>query len=106
MKLKIINSNIIPYRKIEVKDFVTHFKNRYNFFKDKLKERKELTGLVSIDKIGSNRDFSIISNKRITKNKNMILEVEDLTGRMNALVSLDKEEVFNKAKEVVFDEIV
>lgn len=109
LKFKILNSNIIPYRKIEVKDFVTHFKNRYNFFKDKLKERKELTGLVSIDKIGSNRDFSIIgmvAAKRVTKNKNIILEVEDLTGRVNALVRLDKEEIFNKAKEVVSDEVI
>jgi len=108
-KVKVLSSNIIPYRRIEVKDFVTHFKNRYNFFKDILKERKELNNLVSINKIGNNRSFSIIgmvSNKRITKNKNMILEIEDPTGRINALVGADKEDIFKKAKEIILDDVV
>ncbi len=108
-KVKVLSSNIIPYRRIEVKDFVTHFKNRYNFFKDILRERKELTNLVSINKIGNNRSFSVIgivSAKRITKNKNMILEIEDLTGKINALVGSDKEEIFKKAKEIILDDVV
>src|SRR3989338_2399635 len=106
---KIISSNIIPYRRIEVKDFVLHFKNRYNFFKNMLQERKELPNLVSINKIGENRNFSIIglvSNKRVTKNKNIILEIEDLTGRTNVLISGDKEEITKKAKEVVCDDVI
>jgi DNA polymerase II small subunit len=108
-KVKILSSNIIPYRRIEVKDFVTHFKNRYNFFKEIIKERKELSNLVSINKIGNNRSFSIIgivSNKRITKNKNMILEIEDPTGRINALIGADKEDIFKKAKEIILDDVI
>jgi DNA polymerase II small subunit len=107
--LKILSSNVIPYKRIEVKDFITHFKNRYNFFKDILRERKELEGLVSINKIGNNRNFSIIglvSQKRITKNKNIILEVEDLTGRISILISQDKEPLLKKAKEVILDDVV
>jgi len=107
--IKIISSDIIPYRRIEVRDFVTHFKNRYNFFKSLLMDRKELTTLMSIDKIGNNRNFSIIGlviNKRVTKNKNMILEVEDLTGKINVLVGHDKLEIMNKAKEVVLDDVI
>ena len=57
--IKVLSSNVIPYRRIEVKDFVTHFKNRYNLFKELLMGRKELEGLVSINKIGTNRNFSI-----------------------------------------------
>jgi len=107
--VKILSSNIIPYRKIEVKDFVKHFKNRYNFLKDILKERRELVNLVSIDKIGNNRDISVIGmviSKRITKNKNLLLEIEDLTGRVTALINHDKEELFEKAKEIVLDDII
>ncbi|MBM3246970.1 hypothetical protein FJZ17_00290 [Candidatus Pacearchaeota archaeon] len=107
--VKILSSNIIPYKKIEVRDFVTHFKNRYNFFKDVLKERKELTNLLSINKIGNSRSFSIIGlvfNKRVTKNKNIILEVEDITGKVNLLISCDKKEVFDKAKEIVLDDVI
>ncbi len=107
--MKILSSNVIPYRKIEVKDFVTHFKNRYNFMKDLLRERKELEGIISVNKIGNNRNFSIIglvSNKRTTKNKNIILEVEDLTGKVNVLVGKDKENVVKKAKEVILDDVI
>jgi len=107
--IKILSSNIIPYRKIEVKDFVTHFKNRYNFLKEILKERKELQNLVSINKIGNNRTFSIIglvASKRITKNKNIILEVEDLSGKISALITQEKEAVFQKAKEIVIDDVI
>jgi len=107
--LKIISSNIIPYKRIEVKDFVTHFKNRYNFFKDILRERKELDNLISINKIGTNRNFSIIGivfGKRITKNKNIIFEVEDLTGKVKVLASQDKDLLLKKAKEVVPDDVI
>ena len=108
-KVKILSSNIIPYKRIEVKDFVMHFKNRYNFFKEILMQRPELSNLVSINKIGTNRSFSfigLISSKRMTKNKNLIFEIEDLTGKVNALVNSGKKEVFDKAKEVVIDDVV
>jgi DNA polymerase II small subunit len=107
--LKILSSRIIPYRKIEVKDFITHFRNRYNFFKELLNGRKELSNLISINKIGNNRNFSIIgliSTKRETKNKNLILEVEDLTGKAKMLISADKEDLMRKAKEAVLDDVI
>jgi DNA polymerase II small subunit len=107
--LKIIASNIIPFRRIEVKDFVTHFRNRYNFFKELLRDRKELDNLVSINKIGNNRSFSIIglvSGKRLTKNKIIILEVEDLTGKINILIGKDKEQIITKAQEIVLDDVI
>jgi DNA polymerase II small subunit len=106
---KILSSNITPCKKIEVKDFVNHFRNRYVFFRDVLKERKELNNLISIDKIGNNREFSIIvmvSKKRVTKNKNIFLEVEDFTGNTTALINKDKEELFEKAKEIIPDDII
>jgi len=108
-EIKILSSNIIPHKRIEVKDFVTHFKNRYNFFKEILRTRKELENLISVNKVGNNRTFSIIglvSNKRVTKNKNIILEIEDLTGKINVLIGADKENVVKKAKEVVLDDVI
>jgi DNA polymerase II small subunit len=107
--LKILSSEIIPYRKIEVRDFLVHFKNRYNFFKSLFIDRKELSNLVSINKIGNNRSFSIIAlvrGKRMTKNKNFILEVEDLTGKIEVLVSHDKEELMKKAAEIMGDDVI
>lgn len=108
-QVKILSTNIIPYKKIEVKDFVNHFRNRYNLMKDLLKDRSELSGLISINKIENNRNFSIIgmvSNKRTTKNKNIILEIEDLTGRNSALISQEKEELMKKANEIMMDDVI
>jgi len=107
--IKVISSPIIQDKKLEAKDFVRHFRNRYVFFKKILQERSELEGLTSIDKISNNKTFSIIgmvASKNITKNKNMILEVEDLTGTTKLLVTKTKTDVFEKAKEIVLDDVL
>lgn len=107
--IKVLSSPIVQNQKLEVKDFVRHFRNRYNFFKKILQERTELEGLTSIDNISGNRTFSIIAmitKKSVTKNKNVILEVEDLTGKTKLLVTKTKEEIFEKAKEIVLDDVI
>ena len=108
-KIKILSSVIIEDKKLEVRDFVKNFRNRYLFFKKILQERSELEGLTSIDKITGNKAFSVIgivTNKSITKNKNIFLEVEDLTGKTKLLITKTKEEIFEKAKEIVLDDVI
>ncbi len=107
--VKIISSPVLASQKLEVRDFVRHFRNRYVFLKKILQQRPELEGLTSIDKISGNRGFSIIgivTTKSITKNKNIILEVEDLTGKVKVLINQNKEDVFEKAKEILLDDVV
>jgi DNA polymerase II small subunit len=108
--VKIISSPVIAAQKLTVKDFVKHFRTRYNFMKNILQQRQELESLTSIDKIsGNNRNFSIIgivSSKQITKNKNLIMEVEDLTGKVKILIGQAKEELFEKSKEILLDDII
>jgi DNA polymerase II small subunit len=106
---RILYSKNPPYRKIEVRDFINHFKNRYNFMKGLLSNRQELNNLISINKMGNNRDFSFIGlvySKRITKNKNMLIKLEDPTGRINALINQNKPELFEKAGELMLDDVV
>lgn len=108
--IKVLSSPILASQKLTVKDFVKHFRNRYVFLKNILQKKSELENLTSIDKIsGNNRNFSIIgivSNKSVTKNKNMILEIEDLTGKTKMLINQTREEVFEKAKEILLDDII
>ncbi len=108
--IKVLSSPLIASQKLTVKDFVKNFRHRYNFLKTILQENPKLEGLTSIDKIGGNRqNFSIIaivSNKSITKNKNIILEVEDLTGKIKLLINQNKEEIFEKAKEILVDDVI
>jgi len=49
--VKIISANKILSNKIEVGDFVKHFRNRLSEMKNILQTRAELTNLVSVNKI-------------------------------------------------------
>ena len=108
-KIKILLSSLMSPKKLEVKDFVKYFRNRYDFIKKILQENPALENLISIDKINHNKHFSIIgivNNKIITKNKNIILEVEDLTGKANLLITQNKDVIYKKSKEILLDDVV
>jgi|TARA_B100001971_G_scaffold194280_1_gene200119 DNA polymerase II small subunit len=108
--VRIIHSNPILNKKLEVKDFVNYFRSRFSEMKNILQERSELKNLISINKIlGSRQNFSIIgliSDKRITKNKNILLEVEDLTGKIRVLISQNNPDIYKKAEEITLDSVI
>jgi len=107
--VKILSSPVIGPKKVEVIDFVRHFRARYNQIKSIL-ESKNLENLTSIRKIGTNRDsYTIIGavlEKRVTKNKNLMLTIEDISGKAIVLVNQNKEELFRQAKDLLEDDIV
>ncbi|MBU1051749.1 MAG: metallophosphoesterase [Nanoarchaeota archaeon] len=108
---KIIYSDTAPDKKLEVRDFTKHFRARYQQLQRILMQRPELQrNLVSINKISSDRTnvgiIAIVTEKRITKNKNLIITFEDLTGEIKALVKFDREEIFQKAEELQLDDVV
>ncbi len=94
----------------EVKDFVNHFRNRFSDMRNILQEHSELKNLVSINKISENRQgisiIGMVYDKRITKNKNILLVVEDLTGKISVLVNQNKPEIYEKAKEISLDSVI
>ena len=108
-KVKLISAPAFPQKKVEVKDFVKHFRSRYESIKTML-ETHDFENLTSIRKIGQNRGsytiIAAVSNKRMTKNKNLFLEVEDMTGTSIVLVNQNKKEVFDKARDLLNDDIV
>jgi len=98
-------------KKLEVSDFVGSFRTRYQQLQRLLMNRQELQqNLVSINKISNNRQslsiIGMVIEKRITKNKNLIIKFEDLTGEISALVKVDNEEIFKKAEELQVDDVV
>ncbi|MDO8508367.1 MAG: hypothetical protein Q7S27_01640 [Nanoarchaeota archaeon] len=108
---RIFYADTKPDKKLEVKDFTYHFRARYQSLQRILMQRPELqNNLMSINKISSDRQslsiIGIVSEKRITKNKNLIIKFEDLTGDIVGLVKVDKEELFTKANEMQLDDIV
>lgn len=109
-KYQIFYADTRATKKLDVQDFVNNFRMRYQFLQKILMQRTELQNLVSINKIGSNRQnlsvIGIVKEKRVTKNKNLILVLEDLTGEISAVIRSDREDVFEKAQEVQMDEVI
>jgi DNA polymerase II small subunit len=109
-KVKITHMPLSLGRKIEVNDFVVYLKNRFIQLKNILQEHTELNNLVSINKItGNKQGISIIGmvyDKRITKNKNLLLEVEDFTGKIKILINKDKEELYKQAEDISLDSVI
>jgi DNA polymerase II small subunit len=108
--VKIISSPVLQSQKLEVKNFVKHFRNRYVFLKNILQRKTDLENLSSIDKLSvNNRNISIIgivNSKKVTVNKNIIMEVEDLTGMVKLLIKPDNKEIFEKSKEILLDDVI
>src|SRR3989344_7516235 len=107
---QIFYSTVKNDKKLKVEDFVGNFRSRYQQIQRILMQRPELQNLVSINKIGNERkSYSIIGivvEKRKTKNNNLIIKLEDLTGEISALVRVDKKEIFDKADELLLDDVV
>ncbi len=97
-------------KKLEVDDFTKYFRSRLNEMRKILQGNASLKNLISINKISGNRQgFSIIgivSAKSVTKNRNILLEVEDLTGKMRVLINANNKNVYEKAEEICLDSVL
>jgi len=108
----ILDSYNAEPKKRTVKDFITYFRLRYESMKRLLKDRHELTSLTSISKAitkNSAESVSVIGavyEKRTTKNGNIILQLEDITGHIPVIFSKKRDSLFGLAKDLVLDEIV
>ncbi len=108
---KVLESWNLPSRKVSVEDFVKHFRNRFVILKGILQSHSELVNLTTINKLAVQKQQSVsviglVCNKRTTKNKNVILELEDLTGKISVLVNQNNEEAFKKVQQIVLDEVI
>jgi len=99
-------------KKKEVNDFVLHFRERYKVISNILRGREELSDSLSINRLMTREEDSKISiiglifDKSETKNGNIILEIEDLTGSIRVIITKRNEKLFNEAKDLVPDEVI
>lgn len=109
-EVKIISTSPNFVKSYEVKDFINYFRERFNEMRVVLQGHSELDKLISINKLSSNhQSFSLIGlvyDKRITKNKNIILDIEDLTGKIKVLVNQNKPELYAQAEEITPDSVI
>jgi DNA polymerase II small subunit len=103
--------NLEP-KKRKLKDFVDLFNARYASMEKLLSKRMEISNLTSISRLKNKKDrdnvslIAMVSEKRTTKNGNLMIVVEDPTGTTNVLVNKNKPELFNEAKDIVLDEVI
>ncbi|MDP6642430.1 MAG: DNA-directed DNA polymerase II small subunit [Candidatus Nanoarchaeia archaeon] len=109
-KVKIVKSYEADPQKIEVKDFVSHFKSRYNKIKNILINRQDLQDVLSINKgIEKNNEnisfIGLVFSKDLTKNGNIVIKLEDITGEITGIINQEKE-CFEIGKNLVLDEVI
>lgn len=108
--VKVLTTPLNSNKKIEVGDFTKYFRNRFLEIRQILLGNYLLKNLVSINKLSSTRQnvsiIGIVSDKSVTKNKNIVFEVEDLTGKIKILVNQKNKELYEKANEVCLDSVL
>lgn len=100
----------------DIQDFVKYYNSRFRKFEEMLSLRPELNNLLTITRVRQKtrntdeRDevsiIGMVSDKKITKNGNISLTLEDPTGSINVLVNKNKPELFEEVKDIVLDEVV
>jgi DNA polymerase II small subunit len=109
-KIKVLSKIPASTSKPEVSHFVRYFRNRFIEMKNILQGNPKLTNLVSLNKISKNRQvFSVIgvvSDKRTTKNKNILMELEDLGGKIKVLINSSKEDLYKEAEDIALDSVI
>ncbi|MBD3389553.1 DNA polymerase II small subunit [Candidatus Micrarchaeota archaeon] len=94
-----------------VEDFVSYFRNRYESLSALLKTysgKYPEADLEGIAKLAGQkaRIVVMVTEFRETKKGNMLLQVEDLTGQFKVVVSRRDEKVFEKAMNLVKDDVI
>ena len=95
-----------------IENFIDHYNNRHKKMEDILRNRPELGQVQSINRLTSRagqREVTIIgmvSEIQLTKNGNLILNLEDPTGQIKGIIIKSKSELFRFAKELVLDEVI
>lgn len=114
-----IDSNVIVLKSYKeeaqkrvVEDFTNHFRKRFEALSNILRTRQELKEVISLNRLKGKKDnerisvIGMISEKRVTKNDNILIRIEDFTGETIAIVSKNNSMLFSEAKDLCDDEII
>jgi DNA polymerase II small subunit len=98
--------------KYKLDDFTKIFRSRYRFLENILRNRPELQSILPISRILQKKEketvslIGLVDEIRVTKNGHFIITLEELTGKIKILVSKNNKDLFEKAKDLVVDEII
>ena len=99
-------------KKRDVNDFVLYFRHRYEALRKILQARQELQNATSISRILNKEGREAVSliglvySKYKTKNGNLLLSLEDPTGRISVLINQKNPELWAIAQDICEDEVI
>lgn len=94
-----------------IHDFVKLFQNRFQRISSLFTRNSDVMEVKTYDlkkdKFDGENVFIIamVSDKRVSKNGNIILDIEDLNGKARAIISAKNENLFLKAEKLVYDTV-
>jgi DNA polymerase II small subunit len=95
-----------------LREFVSYFRKRFELATQALKTHQGMIDITSISRIRNMMPneqacfAGMVTEKNITKNKNYILKVEDLSGSINVIIGKNNKETFEQAKDICLDETI
>ncbi|HPR41170.1 MAG TPA: DNA-directed DNA polymerase II small subunit [Candidatus Methanofastidiosa archaeon] len=93
-------------------DFLALFKDRYKRLSRIFKEHTEMRDYISIKNAkdmelkSQVKIVGLVSEKSITKNGNILLDIEDLSGQIRAIILGSKDRLRERANYIMRDEII
>jgi len=107
-KYDVTNKNLSQGK---VEDFHKLFLHKYEVLSKIIKARNGLSYITieEAKKLPRNKEVDIIGmvlDKRITKNENIMLTVDDPTGKINVIATKQDEELYKEAKEALLDNVI
>lgn len=110
--IEIIKTYDREITKKSIQDFISYYNNRFKQLSKLLQTRGELQNLTSITRTLQKQDrerlsvIGFVVDKQMTKNDNMIITLEDDTGRTKAIVGHSKTDLMKVAKDLARDEVI
>lgn len=105
-----MESKLTKKKKIIVRDFINHFRNRYIELSMIIQNNNNLFNLVSINKTSREKEsvtiIGMVREKKITKKGHLMLSIEDLTGNLNIIIPLFRDKLFNDSLNICLDSVV
>ena len=110
--VKVLVSHPEGSAKFSVEDFTLHFNARLEALSKILYNRDELKTATAISRVLQKKQresvavIGMVMEKDLTKKGSLMLKIEDSTEAIKVLVSNQKPELFEQAKELVLDEVI
>lgn len=96
-------------KNIDIHDFIRYFRDVYSKLSSIIMENSEIKNIKSIRRITNGDNCNIIVSvfdKKITKNGNILLKVEDMTGYQTVIIDKNREKLYESVKKVLIDEVI